>query len=107
MTEKPGSIRVVSNEKLLNKDVKNVPRVHARGQGGLLDIKLHPDYANNGWIYLAYSKPGTGAAATTITRAKLENNSLTNPEEIFIAQPYINSNVHFGWVCLTQMTISL
>lgn len=96
VTERKGEIRIIQDGKLLDETITNVPAVHAEGQGGLLDITLHPDYASNGWIYLSYSKPGTGGAATTIVRAKLEGNALTNVQELFSAQPFVDSGVHFG-----------
>lgn len=96
ITERAGEIRIVKDGKLLEEKVGNVPEVFATGQGGLLDIQLHPNYADNGWIYLSYSKPGEGGGATTIARAKLEGNNLTNLEELFTAQPYASTGLHFG-----------
>ena len=96
VTERKGEIRIIKDGKLLDEKVANVPAVFAEGQGGLLDIKLHPDYAKNGWIYLTYAKPGVGGGGTTIARAKLEGNTLTNMEELFSAQPFTDSGVHFG-----------
>src|SRR5687767_6315826 len=96
VTELNGDIRIIKDGKLLEEKISNVPAVVANGQGGLLDIKLHPDYANNGWIYLTYSKPGEGGAATTLTRTKLEGNAFTNTEELFTAQPFVNTGHHFG-----------
>jgi glucose/arabinose dehydrogenase len=96
VTELNGQIRIIKDGKLLDETVSNVPAVAAAGQGGLLDIKLHPDYMNNGWIYLTYSKPGEGGAATTLTRTKLQGNALVNTEELFTAQPFANTQYHFG-----------
>jgi glucose/arabinose dehydrogenase len=76
--------------------IGNVPAVFANGQGGLMDIKLHPDYASNGWIYLTYAKPGEGGGGTVIARTKLEGNNLTGLEELFSAQPLSGSGAHFG-----------
>jgi glucose/arabinose dehydrogenase len=96
ITERSGDIRIVENGRLLSDKVMGVPVVHSRGQGGLLDIVLHPDHSTNGWIYFSYSKPGNGGATTTLTRAKLQGNNLTSLQELFSVQPYVNSNVHFG-----------
>jgi glucose/arabinose dehydrogenase len=96
VTERSGEIRIVKDGKLLDEKITGVPAVYASGQGGLLDIQLHPDYKSNGWIYLSYSKPGSGGGATTITRAKLEGNQLKDIQELFTAQPYSSSGVHFG-----------
>ncbi len=96
ITERAGEIRIVKDGKLLTEKIGNVPAVFANGQGGLLDIKLHPDYANNGWIYLTYAKPGEGGGGTVVVRAKLDGNNLTDLEELFTALPLLGSGAHFG-----------
>ncbi|HEY3405748.1 MAG TPA: PQQ-dependent sugar dehydrogenase, partial [Ohtaekwangia sp.] len=96
VTERKGEIRIIENGKLLDEKIEGVPAVFAQGQGGLLDIKLHPDFSSNGWIYLTYSKPGEGGAATTLARTKLSGNAFTDFQELFSAQPYVNSDLHFG-----------
>jgi glucose/arabinose dehydrogenase len=96
VTERAGEIRIVKDGKLLPEKVGNVPAVFANGQGGLMDIKLHPDYASNGWIYLTYAKPGEGGGGTVLARAKLDGNNLTSLEELFSAQPLSESGAHFG-----------
>jgi glucose/arabinose dehydrogenase len=96
VTERSGKILIVENDKLLDEQVQGVPEVFAKGQGGLLDIQLHPDYESNGWIYLTYAKPGEGGAGTTVSRAKLNGNSLTELTELFNAQPFGTSDAHFG-----------
>lgn len=96
ITERKGTIRIVQNGELLPEEIQGVPEVFAQGQGGLLDIQLHPDYKDNGWIYFTYSKPGQGGAATAFARAKLQGNAFTNVEDLFVTDPYVDSNVHFG-----------
>ena len=96
VTERSGEIRILENGKLLDEKISGVPAVFAEGQGGLMDIQLHPDYKSNGWIYLSYSKPGQGGGGTTIARAKIDGNALTDLEELFSAQPFTNSGAHFG-----------
>lgn len=96
ITERAGEIRIVKDGKLQTEKIGNVPAVFANGQGGLLDIKLHPDFASNGWIYLTYAKPGEGGGGTVVARAKLEGNNLTNLEELFTALPLLGSGAHFG-----------
>jgi aldose sugar dehydrogenase len=96
VTERSGFIRIIKDGKLSDERISGVPKVYAQGQGGLLDIQLHPDYANNGWIYLSYAKPGPGGGGTTIARTKLNGNSFTDFEELFSAQPFTNSGAHFG-----------
>jgi glucose/arabinose dehydrogenase len=97
VTERKGEIRIFENGKISEEKIENVPAVYTNGQGGLLDIQLHPDYANNGWIYLSYAQPNADSSgATTIARAKLNGNALTDLQQIFVAQPFVNSGVHFG-----------
>lgn len=96
VTEKAGAIRIIENGKLLDESVQGVPPVYYEGQGGLLDIQLHPDYSQNGWIYFSYAKPVGNSGATTLARARLHANSLTDLEELFQAYPPVNSGLHFG-----------
>jgi len=96
VTEKSGILfHVIKGKKT---EVKNVPAVYNRGQGGLLDIVLHPDYAKNGWIYITYSSTegeGTGGN-TQLIRAKLENESLTQIEYLYKCGPNTTKGQHFG-----------
>lgn len=96
VTEKSGEIRIVKDGKLEEEVVTGVPAVYAEGQGGLLDIQLHPNYPDSNWIYFSFSKPVGNAGATTLARASLEGNALTNIQEIFQAQPAVSSGLHFG-----------
>ncbi len=98
VTERAGELRLIENGKLHKKPISGVPPVFAVGQGGLLDIKLHPDYANNGWLYLAFSKPGPKGGLTTVIRAHLQGEALTDLQTIFEPplKEYTNANVHFG-----------
>ena len=70
-----------------------VPAVHAHGQGGLLDLELHPQYQENGWLYLAWSsKEGEGEGSNTaIMRAKLDGDALVNQEILYKAEPNTKS----------------
>lgn len=97
ITERSGSIRVIKDGIMQTEKLEGVPAVFAQGQGGLLDIQLHPEYASNGWIYLTYSKPGADTtSATTLARAKIQGNKLVDLTEIFIAKPWFNSDYHYG-----------
>jgi glucose/arabinose dehydrogenase len=96
VTERKGEIRIVKDGKLLDEKITGVPAVFAEGQGGLFEIQLHPDYATNGWMYLIYAKPGAGGAATTVARAKLNGNNLTELQELFSAKPFTTTAHHFG-----------
>lgn len=77
--------------------VTGLPTITSGGQGGLLDIILHPDYSNNGWIYFSYVKAdGRGNKSTAIMRAKLNGLKLSEQEDIYIADAYSNRGQHFG-----------
>ncbi len=96
VTEKPGRLRIVRNGQLLPNPVPGVPDVHARGQGGLLDVVPHPDFANNRMLYITYSKPYAGeeGATTALIRGRFENDRLTNVEELFVADS--RGGGHYG-----------
>lgn len=86
IAERPGRLRVVRNGRLLPAPVAGVPAVFARGQGGLLDVVPHPDFASNRLLYVSYSKPvGDSGSTTAVARGRLENDRLTNVQEIFVA----------------------
>jgi len=95
VTERPGRLRIVRDGRLLPDPVAGVPEVYDNGQGGLLEVAAHPDFASNRMIYLSYSKPQGGRASTTaVVRARFENDRLTDVEEIFEAQAA--GNGHYG-----------
>jgi len=96
ITEKSGEIIHYKDGEKIN--ITNVPAVYNRGQGGLLDIELHPNYEENGWIYLSYSsEEGVDKGGhTAIARAKLDGNTLTNLEVLYKAGPNTTKGQHFG-----------
>jgi len=99
VSEKPGRLRVIENGKLLPEPVRGIPPVWSGGQGGLLDIGVHPDYASNGWIYLSYSDPGPDdSAMTAVIRGRLKGNEFVDQQQIFKAptELYRTGRVHFG-----------
>lgn len=96
ITEKDGRLIHFKEGKKI--ELANVPKVYNSGQGGLLDIELHPDYKENGWIYITYASeegPGEGGH-TALIRCKLEGNSLTNIEKLYKAEPNTTAGQHFG-----------
>jgi glucose/arabinose dehydrogenase len=99
ITERSGQLYRFSRGKL-SPPIKGLPRIKAMGQGGLMDIELHPKYEENGWIYFSYSaysaKKGNKGSNTAILRAKLSGNSLTHQEIIFKAEPDLRTSHHFG-----------
>lgn len=76
--------------------ISGVPEVLNRGQGGLMDVEVHPNFDDNQFIYLSYSKPDGGQATTAVMRAKLENDKLTDQQIIFEAKPYLGTRHHYG-----------
>ena len=73
-----------------------VPGVSSGGQGGLLDVVLHPDFAKNNWVYLSYARPVSGGAATALGRGRLQGDELQDFEHLFTAQPGRSGGRHFG-----------
>jgi aldose sugar dehydrogenase len=98
VTERPGRLRIVRDGVLLPEPVAGLPQVRVGGQGGLLDVVLHPDFASNRMIYLSYAKPSAdGSEGTTaVVRGRLENDRLTNVEEVFEAAAWTSGRGHHG-----------
>ena len=96
VTEKSGILYHIKNG--TKTEIKNVPKVYNRGQGGLLDIALHPDYSKNGWIYITYAAAeGEGEGGNTkLIRTKLQEGSLTQIESLYKATPNSTKGQHFG-----------
>lgn len=97
VTERPGRLRIVRDGALDPEPIEGTPEVWARGQGGLLDVAVHPDFEKNRLVYLSYSKPGDdGRATTAVVRGRLEGGRLADVEEIFEADAWTDRRVHFG-----------
>lgn len=96
VTERKGEILIFKDDKFTGEKLTGVPAVSEVNQAGLLDITIHPDYQNNGWIYMAYSRPKGEGEVLVISRAKLNGNALENLEEIFEANPEWKGGRHFG-----------
>lgn len=99
LTERAGRLRIIDEGRLVDQPVENVPLVVEKGEGGLLSIALHPKYADNGWIYLAFSDPGAGETAMTkIVRGRLRDHRFVDIEPIFELplDKYQDGHVLFG-----------
>ena len=96
VTERPGRLRIIRDGSLLPDAVEGLPEVFAQGQGGLLDVVPHPDFATNSLLYLSYSKPYPDgeSATTTIIRGRFENDRLSDVEELFQANS--RGRGHYG-----------
>ncbi len=98
VTERPGRLRIVSGGVLQPEPIAGVPPVRYGGQGGLLDVALHPDFDSNQLVYLSFSKPNEdGSEGTTaVVRGRLEGNRLHDVEEIFEAVAWSPGGSHYG-----------
>ena len=97
VSERPGRLRLVGADGRLDpQPVSGLPAIAAVGQGGLLDVVLHPDYARNGWLYLSYAGEGPGGYGTEVLRAKLDGHALRDVQVIFRMQPKSTTSHHFG-----------
>ncbi|MCX2739919.1 PQQ-dependent sugar dehydrogenase [Pontibacter anaerobius] len=99
ITDRSGVLYRFTQKKQLQ-EITGGPKVLAQGQGGLLDVELHPNFAKNNIIYLSYSafkeEGGNTLSTTAVMRAKLEGNKLTNQQVIFEALPYSRTRHHYG-----------
>ena len=96
ITEQPGRLRIFRNGVLVAGHVPGVPKVFYEGQGGLMDVVLHPEFSSNHLLYLSYSKPyanGNGST-TAVVRGQFINDRLENVEEVFEANS--QGRGHYG-----------
>ena len=97
VTERPGRLRIVDTSGRLSEPLAGVPQVQAVSQGGLLDVAIDPDFAQNQLVYLSFSEPGDGGVSgTSVARGRLGNGRLENVEVIYRQQPKVRSGGHFG-----------
>ncbi|MGM0633495.1 MAG: PQQ-dependent sugar dehydrogenase [Pseudomonadota bacterium] len=96
VTERAGTLyRIVDGEP---STIDGLPEIHVNGQGGLLDIKAHPDHADNGWLYITFSSPeGDGAGSNTaLMRARLDGNTLVDQEVLYKGETNSTRGQHYG-----------
>ncbi|PTU31261.1 PQQ-dependent sugar dehydrogenase [Stenotrophobium rhamnosiphilum] len=97
VTEKPGRLRIVDAAGKISAPLAGVPSVVFKGQGGLLDVVLDPQFAKTRRIYFSYSEPrADGANGTAVAHAELAQDRIENLKVIFRQQPAIKSDKHFG-----------
>ena len=104
LTERPGRLRVVLHGQLHADAIRDTPKVLSAGQGGLMDVALDPDYAENGWVYLCYSHSLDGnsgrdaRAMTRVVRGRIRDHAWVDQEVVFEApaQFYSNTRHHYG-----------
>lgn len=96
VTERPGRLRIVAADGRLSEPLAGLPEVVDAGQGGLLDVVLDPEFADNRRVYLSYSEPGEAGAGTAVARAVLTDDGLSDLGVIFRQDPKVDSDIHFG-----------
>ncbi|MHC2992689.1 glucose dehydrogenase [Pontibacter sp. HJ8] len=98
VTEKPGNLRIVSATGQIGKPITGVPKVDDRGQGGLLDVALSPDFEADRTIFWSFSEPRKGGNATSVARGVLsqDRSKLEQVRVIFQAQPTYDGTMHYG-----------
>lgn len=96
VSERPGRLRLIENEKLVEQPVAGLPNIRQHGQGGLMDIAVHPDFNINQFIYIAYAGKTLRGYGTEVLRAKLIGRELKDITTIFKALPKSRGGRHFG-----------
>ena len=97
VTERPGRLRIIDANGVVSAPLTGVPAVHAVGQGGLLDVALDPNFAQNRTIYLSYAEPGGGGlAGTAVARGRLTDTGLEDVRVIYSQRPKMQGGGHYG-----------
>lgn len=96
VTERDGALRRLSPEGKISAPLKGVPAVAAVGQGGLLDIVLHPDFNRNGLVYLTFAEPGDGGCGTAAARGRFDGDGLSGVETFYRMRRKTDVGHHFG-----------
>ncbi len=97
VSERPGRLRLVAADGRLDpQPVAGLPPIATIGQGGLLDVALHPDFARNALVYLSYVAEGAGGYGTEVLRGRLDGHALRDVQVIFRMQPKSRAGHHFG-----------
>lgn len=97
VTERPGRLRIVDRNGRLSEPLAGVPDVAARGQGGLLDVAIDPNFDENRLVYLSYAEAAEdGTSSTAVSRGRLGEGRLENVQRIYSQHPKVQSGGHFG-----------
>ncbi len=96
VSTREGEFKKVDLEKKTVSKISGAPKVYAQGQGGLLDVKLHPQFEENNIVFYTFSVADGDKQATRLAQSKLEGNQLTQTKVLFTAAPFIDSTYHFG-----------
>jgi glucose/arabinose dehydrogenase len=96
VTERAGRLRILDPDGKLSDPLPGTPEVVARGQGGLLDVALDPQFETNRLVYLSYAEPGDGGATTALGRGRLADDRVEGFEVLFRKTPRFEGSRHFG-----------
>jgi glucose/arabinose dehydrogenase len=96
ITERPGRLRIAKDGKLDPEPVSGLPTVTPHGQGGLMDVALHPNHAQNGLVYWSFAGRGADGVGTEVARGKLVGNRMEGAEVLFRQSPKGTTGRHFG-----------
>jgi aldose sugar dehydrogenase len=96
VTERSGRMRIVGTDGALSGPLQGLPRIAVAGQGGLLDVTLSPDFANDRLVYFSFAEPGDGGVGTAVARGRLAASALENVQVIWRQQPKVDGSNHFG-----------
>ena len=100
ITERRGTMRVLDGGKLIDRAIDGLPKATEHGQGGLLDVVLHPKYKDNGWIYWTYNAQENGLHGTELARGKLAGSRdaprMIDVQVLFKMSPKSDRSFHFG-----------
>lgn len=96
VSERAGRLRIIRDGALVADPVSGLPDIHPGRQAGLFDILPHPNFSENGWLYIAYANGSNRANATRIARAKYADGALTDLEVLYDAVPNKDTNHHYG-----------
>jgi len=96
VTERVGRLHIMSADGTLSEPLTGVPKVFAKGQGGLLDVALDPKFSENKLVYISYAEPGKGGAGTAVARGRLGDAGLEDVQVIFRQTPKVSGGNHFG-----------
>jgi len=98
ITENEGNMRIVSDNGELSEAIGGIPKVDARGQGGLLGLTLDPNFASNRMVYWVFSEPVSGGNHTAVAKGRLadDEKSIENAQVIYQALPTYDGKQHYG-----------
>ena len=96
LTEKPGVMKLVTPGSWDTSEISGLPAVVSEGQGGLMDVLVHPNFKQNQWVYFSYTVAMDDKFTTRVSRGKLKENALESVEELYTARPAYSERRHFG-----------